>query len=107
MLIAIFVVVEIQVTQEKLALLCKHFFFLDYYLGKGLFLLLMSSLILQHQNMLQWIFAIALSFPIVIDLLHGCLLSAEPINPPPAFDSSTKSTAAEDTAKETAGSTNG
>ena len=45
-LIGIFVIVEMQVKHEKLAPFCKHFFFLDYYLGKGLYLLLIVSIIL-------------------------------------------------------------
>ena len=56
--------------------LCKHFYFLDYYLGKGLYLLLMASLIIQHQEMIQWLIAVALLFIIGIDLIHGCLLGA-------------------------------
>jgi len=66
---------------------CRNFYFLDYYIGKGLYLLLLASLILQHQEMLQWIVTVALSFVIVIDMVHGCLLGAEPINPPPEWDS--------------------
>ena len=51
-LIGIFLVTELQVKQEKLAPLCKHFYLLDYYLGKGLYLLLLTSLVLQHGNMI-------------------------------------------------------
>lgn len=66
--------------------MCKNFHFLDYYVGKGLFLLLLASLILQHQDMLQWIVAIALIVIITVDLVHGCLLGAEPVNDPAALD---------------------
>lgn len=88
--------------QEKLAPLCKHFYFLDYYLGKGLFLLLMASLILQHREMLQWLVSVALLVVISIDLIHGCLLGADPINSPPAWDSTKATTAAENNSKTTA-----
>lgn len=44
-LILIFVCTELQL-KPKIANFCKNFYFLDYYLGKGLYLLLLTSLIL-------------------------------------------------------------
>ena len=86
MLIAIFIITELQL-KPKIMNLCKHFYFLDYYLGKGLYLLLLASLILQHQDMIQWLFVVAILVVTVVDLIHGCIMGAEPINPPPEWDS--------------------
>ena len=84
-LIAIFIITELQL-KPKIINLCKHFYFLDYYLGKGLYLLLLCSLILQHQDMIQWLFVLAILVAIAIDMIHGCVMGAEPINPPPDWD---------------------
>ena len=48
--------------------------------------------------MLQWICSVTILVPIIIDFYHGILISTEPINSPPAFDSSVKSTATENEA---------
>lgn len=79
-LIVIFVVQELQVTQERLAPICKHFYFLDYYTGKGLYILLMTSLILQHSTVFQWLVAVALFAVVLVNLVYPCLFGADPIN---------------------------
>ena len=45
-LIFIFVIQELQVQQERLAPISKHFYFLDYYFGKAFYILLMTTFIL-------------------------------------------------------------
>ena len=45
-LLFIFVMVEFQVKQERLAPICRHFFFLDYYTGKAFYHLLFISIII-------------------------------------------------------------
>ena len=45
LLIVIFIIVEMQI-KPRLANFCRNFYFLDYYLGKGLYLMLLASLIL-------------------------------------------------------------
>ena len=63
-----------------MAPICQHFFFLDYYVGKALYLLLMISLILQHPDVFQWFAAIAIFVVVCIDFIHPCLFGAEPVN---------------------------
>ena len=79
-MVFIFLVQEFQVQHERLAPLCRHFFFLDYYPGKGVYLLLLLSLIMQHTYALQWIIAIALLVVITINIVFPCMLNSEPIN---------------------------
>ena len=48
--IFIFILQELQVSTERLAFITEHFKFLDYHIGKGLYLLLLTSFILQHED---------------------------------------------------------
>ena len=45
-LVFIFVIQELQVSNERLAFICQHFYFLDYHLGKAFYLLMLASFIL-------------------------------------------------------------
>ena len=47
-LIFVFIVQEFQVSHERLIWVKHSFYFLDYHFGKGMYLLLCASLILQH-----------------------------------------------------------
>ena len=47
-LLFVFIVQELQVTYTHLAFVKHHFYFLDYHFGKGLYLLMLIGLILQH-----------------------------------------------------------
>lgn len=49
-LIFIFVVQEMQVSNERLAFISEHFRCLDYHIGKGGYLLLLICFILQHPD---------------------------------------------------------
>ena len=51
-MIFIFICQEFQVAHERLAWVKLSFYFLDYHIGKGVYLLLCASLILQHQEVL-------------------------------------------------------
>lgn len=79
-LILIFLVQEFQVQNERLNPICRHFYFLDYYIGKGFYLLLVSSLILQHDGILQWLVTIAVIVVVLLDVVHPCLMGSDPIN---------------------------
>ena len=79
-LIFIFVVQELQPRSERLAFVCRNFSFLDYHIGKGLYLMLCAFLVLQHTNVTQWLVAIAVLLVVMINLVHPCLLGADPIN---------------------------
>ena len=45
-LIFIFLMQELQVKNARLAPICRHFYFLDYYAGKAIYLFLLLSLIM-------------------------------------------------------------
>ena len=51
-LIFIFLIQELQVKNARLAPICRHFYFLDYYAGKAIYLLLIMSLIMQHTDVI-------------------------------------------------------
>jgi len=80
MLIFIFVIQEFQVKHVKLAPISHHFYFLDYYVGKGVYLLLLGTLLLQHSEVLEWIIVVAILMVVIVDFLHPCLFGAGPIN---------------------------
>lgn len=71
---------ELQVTNEKLQPICKHFYFLDYYTGKGFYILLLTSFILQHNGVIQWLIAIVLFVVVIVNMANMCLFGADPIN---------------------------
>lgn len=79
-LIFIFVVQELQVAHEKLAPICKNFYFLDYYVGKGFYVLLLTTLILQHNGVFQWLVALPLFVVVGVNFVNPCLFGADPIN---------------------------
>ena len=65
---------------ERLAWVKLSFYFLDYHIGKGVYLLLCASLILQHQEVLQWLVAVACMIVVGINMVHPCLVGFEPVN---------------------------
>ena len=79
-LIFIFVVQELQPKSDRLASICNNFYFLDYHIGKGLYLMLCGFLVLQHTNVTQWLIALAVISVALVNLVHPCLLGATPIN---------------------------
>jgi len=78
--IFIFIVQELQVTNARLAFVVEHFAFLDYHIGKGLYLLLLISFILQHPYVMQWLMSIVLFVVVVFNLIHPCIFGSNPIN---------------------------
>ena len=51
-LIFIFLMQELQVKNARLAPILRNFYFLDYYAGKAIYLLLLMSLIMQHTDVI-------------------------------------------------------
>ena len=66
LMIALFVVTEFRV---KPKVTVKYFNFLDSYLGKGLYLMLMQSIIMEKGTIVEWIFFIANSTIAVLNIL--------------------------------------
>ena len=79
-LIALFIITEIHPVEGKLASLCKGFHFLDYHIGKALFLLLCATFIWQHTYVVEWLINIAIMIVVIVNFVHPCLLGAQPIN---------------------------
>lgn len=80
--IFIFTVQELQVSTERLAFIVEHFRFLDYHIGKGLYLLLLISIIMQHPDVMQWLISMVLLVAVVLNMVHPCIFGANPINGP-------------------------
>ena len=59
----------------------KHnFYFLDYHFGKGIYLLLCASLVLQHPDVLQWLICVACFIAVGVNMVHPCLIGMDPVN---------------------------
>ena len=65
---------------ERFAPICHHFYFLDYYIGKAFYLLLIAALILQHQDLLQFLIAVVILVAVALNIVHPCMLGSDPIN---------------------------
>ena len=79
-MIFVFVCQELQISSERLAWVKLSFYFLDYHIGKALYLLLCASLILQHSDVLQWLVAVACFIIVGVNFVHPCLIGLDPIN---------------------------
>ena len=71
-LIALFVIVELQ-PQGKLKVICENFHFLELYIGKGIYLLMLAMMLLEKTNAVEIIFGIALLVISVINIVVGFL----------------------------------
>ena len=67
-LIALFILVELEVKKESL---CKNFHFLELYIGKGMYLLLLSLMLLEKANAVEIIFGLAILVICVINIIVG------------------------------------
>ena len=79
-LIFIFIMQEFQVKGDWHGPIYRSYYFLDYYIGKGFYLLLLVALILQHRDVAQYLIVCAIMIVIAADFIYPCLLTNEPIN---------------------------
>ena len=79
-MIMIFVIQELQVQNERLAWIVEHFCILDYHIGKGAYLLLLLTFVLQHRDVIQWLIAIPLFAVVLINFVHPCVMGGSPVN---------------------------
>ena len=79
-MIFIFIIQELQVTNERLCWIVDYFCFLDFHINKGLYLLLLLTFILQHNDVIQWLIAIPLFAIIMINFVHPCVMGGDPVN---------------------------
>ena len=79
-MIFIFIIQELQVTNERLCWIVDYFCFLDFHINKGLYLLLLLTFILQHNDVIQWLIGIPLFAIIMINFVHPCVMGGDPVN---------------------------